>query len=69
MGKRCKIKANFKKKKKEREEENAASYVSESKIFKNNPGLNSWVWNANTELFFAVVSRKAISILHLWNSS
>lgn len=56
-----KIKANLKHKK--REEENTASYVSQSKIFKNNPGLNSWVWNANTELFSALVSSKAISAL------
>lgn len=43
--------ANFKKIK-EREEENTAIYMSESKVFKNNPGLNNWVWNANSELFF-----------------
>lgn len=43
--------ANFKKIK-EREEENTARYMSESKVFKNNPGLNNWVWNANSELFF-----------------
>lgn len=56
-----KIKANLKHKK--REEENTASYVSQSKIFKNNAGLNSWVWNANTELFSALVPSKAISAL------
>lgn len=52
-------------KKKEREEENKASYVPESKVFKNNPGLNSWAWNANSELFFILVPRKAVSTLYL----
>lgn len=56
--------ANFKKRK-EREEENTASYVPESKVFKNNPGLNSWVWNANSELFFVLVPRKGVSTLNL----